>query len=358
MKTLHRLYISTYELDKTKREQATRYYEIPNRLKIENDYRVDPNILDNLVLEADDDIAEWSLRQAVSEYGYHVICLVLSPDEWFDLGIRSSLYGQARVVDGQIITYVKDDSESRDWGTLHQYDVDIKKYFTEATLLEWHELRHGIGRIFNILFPTTHAVFYGYRTADSGKKDARRWRRKPYPKEDWESIDWEQLPNKTPKRSLLMKVLETLQEKLLSLKAEVKQPKGLKPKVKRQAQKVVDEMASYGYKVYVFEGYRTPERQQELYEQGRTTDGDIVTNTKAGESYHNYGVAVDIIFKEWQWNPPHEIYWKLLGAVGKKHGFKWGGEWQSFTDKPHFEMTMDYSIDDFKNDNINHELYA
>lgn len=44
---------------------------------------------------------------------------------------------------------------------------------------------------------------------------------------------------------------------------------------------------------YVYEGFRTNERQQELYEQGRTKPGKIVTWARPGQSFHNYGLAVD-----------------------------------------------------------------
>lgn len=44
----------------------------------------------------------------------------------------------------------------------------------------------------------------------------------------------------------------------------------------------------------VTEGYRSGARQDQLYAQGRTRPGEIVTNAKAGQSAHNYGLAVDI----------------------------------------------------------------
>lgn len=44
----------------------------------------------------------------------------------------------------------------------------------------------------------------------------------------------------------------------------------------------------------VTEGFRSPERQAQLYAQGRTTPGEIVTKARAGESAHNYGLAADV----------------------------------------------------------------
>ena len=51
--------------------------------------------------------------------------------------------------------------------------------------------------------------------------------------------------------------------------------------------KVEITMRILGHSVRLTETLRTNERQNELYEQGRTTAGPRVTNAKAGESSHN-----------------------------------------------------------------------
>ncbi|GBF49396.1 serine-type D-Ala-D-Ala carboxypeptidase [Leptospira ryugenii] len=45
----------------------------------------------------------------------------------------------------------------------------------------------------------------------------------------------------------------------------------------------------------LYETYRTNERQEYLYGQGRTRSGSIVTYAKAGHSPHNHGMAFDIV---------------------------------------------------------------
>lgn len=35
---------------------------------------------------------------------------------------------------------------------------------------------------------------------------------------------------------------------------------------------------------------------------------------------------------------PRGIYWKNLGALGRKLGLEWGGDWKSFPDQPHFQL--------------------
>lgn len=49
-----------------------------------------------------------------------------------------------------------------------------------------------------------------------------------------------------------------------------------------------------GLRPVVTETRRSWQRQNELYAQGRTTPGNIVTNAKGGESPHQYGLAADV----------------------------------------------------------------
>lgn len=131
---------------------------------------------------------------------------------------------------------------------------------------------------------------------------------------------------------------------------------GLEPAVERRVNQLIQEMKDRGYDVMVFEGYRSPERQNKLYAQGRTQPGAIVTNARAGESFHNYGVAVDIVFKgDSPWSPKHP--WELLGQVGKSLGFTWGGDWK-FKDLPHFELTFNHKLSDFQTGNVDYFLYV
>jgi len=41
--------------------------------------------------------------------------------------------------------------------------------------------------------------------------------------------------------------------------------------------------------------YRSIQEQNELYDIGRTIKGNKVTNAKGGSSFHNYGLAFDIV---------------------------------------------------------------
>lgn len=99
-------------------------------------------------------------------------------------------------------------------------------------------------------------------------------------------------------------------------------------------------------------GLRTVEEQQALYEQGRTKPGQKVTNAKGGQSYHNYGLAIDFALLidgktvVWEtgkdYDGDHVSDWMEVVKVFKAAGFTWGGDWVSLKDYPHFEMTFGY----------------
>ena len=146
--------------------------------------------------------------------------------------------------------------------------------------------------------------------------------------------------------------------KQLTLKKSEPELKTVQPKIRRMAEDVVAKMFNKGYAVTVFEGFRSFAEQDYLYQQGRTRWGPIVTNAKAGESLHNYGVAVDIVFLvngHPSWSNRHP--WKLLGTVGKEAGFEWGGDWESFVDRPHFQYTDTYTLQDFQKGRIDYTKF-
>ena len=130
----------------------------------------------------------------------------------------------------------------------------------------------------------------------------------------------------------------------------------LQPIVQRQADKFVKEMALMGLPIRITEGFRSNERQNQLYAQGRTTPGAIVTKAKGGESMHNYGVAVDIVFRKQGYEATY-AQWTAAATIAKTLGFEWGGSWKAFIDKPHFEMTHGYSLSDFQKGKVDYKKF-
>jgi peptidoglycan L-alanyl-D-glutamate endopeptidase CwlK len=111
----------------------------------------------------------------------------------------------------------------------------------------------------------------------------------------------------------------------------------LQPDVRERCLMLIIRMNELGKSVYLSEGFRTAFRQDDLYAQGRNKSGPIITQARGLQSYHNYGLAFDLIFQGYDWNPPSSEWWEILGREGKALGLTWGGDWQGFRDLPHFE---------------------
>ena len=121
----------------------------------------------------------------------------------------------------------------------------------------------------------------------------------------------------------------------------------LHPTVQKHAEAFLKDAKNHGIVLKVTETLRTFERQSALYAQGKTPGGQQVTNAKAGQSYHNYGLALDVVeIRDGKaiYNDSDNPRWDEIGAIGKNHGFTWGGDFKSIKDKPHFEMPLGFSI--------------
>jgi peptidoglycan LD-endopeptidase CwlK len=97
----------------------------------------------------------------------------------------------------------------------------------------------------------------------------------------------------------------------------------LHPAFRDNLNKLLKDLADESIPLFVFEAYRTPVRQAYLYAQGRTRPGPIVTYAKAWHSYHQYGLAVDMVFGgpgKWTWDEPKKNMWKKYHDLAKKRG--------------------------------------
>lgn len=101
----------------------------------------------------------------------------------------------------------------------------------------------------------------------------------------------------------------------------------------------LSECEKAGVKIFITEAHRSQARQNYLYAQGRTRTGNIVTNTL--NSNHKSGLAWDIAV-----SPPLSLYDKSTmdkaGAIARKLGITWGGDWKGFVDRPHFEVKTNW----------------
>lgn len=114
----------------------------------------------------------------------------------------------------------------------------------------------------------------------------------------------------------------------------------LHPSIRDAAISAYNECVSKGLNLQITQTMRTFAESDALYAIGRTKPGKKVTNSKAGQSYHNYGLALDfvmIVGGKPVWSVTDE--WMEVVNIFKAHGFKWGGDWKSLKDYPHLEKT-------------------
>lgn len=111
--------------------------------------------------------------------------------------------------------------------------------------------------------------------------------------------------------------------------------------------------------VRIIQGLRTFAEQDALYAQGRTKPGTIVTQARAGESYHCFGVAIDYAllydkdnsgtFETLSWstvadfNKDGKKDWTQVANLFKDFDWVWGGNFKTFKDYPHLEKNFGYS---------------
>ena len=126
----------------------------------------------------------------------------------------------------------------------------------------------------------------------------------------------------------------------------------LTPRAREMAAALIAATEQAGFPVFITSTLRTFHQQDQLYAQGRTAPGPIVTNAKGGRSRHNHGLAFDVAFVK---PPAADIFegpWDEVGAIGRELGLEWGGDWTSFVDKPHFQVPSPFGVDVLRAANI------
>jgi peptidoglycan LD-endopeptidase CwlK len=96
----------------------------------------------------------------------------------------------------------------------------------------------------------------------------------------------------------------------------------------------------YGYEMALLEGYRSPARQDMLAKMG-----SAVTNARAFQSWHQYGLAADCAFLRdgklviSEKDPWAMRGYQLYGEVAESLGLTWGGRW-AMMDLGHTELRL------------------
>lgn len=136
-------------------------------------------------------------------------------------------------------------------------------------------------------------------------------------------------------------------------------PTEIHPIVEERSNQLIQQSAEKGIVIVITDGFRSAEDQDRLYEKGRSSEGNIVTNAKGGESYHNFGLAVDFAIQvpsgniiwdmQYDGNGNGVADWMEVVEMAKVLGFEWGGDWVGFKDYPHLEMNFGLTIAQLQN---------
>lgn len=122
----------------------------------------------------------------------------------------------------------------------------------------------------------------------------------------------------------------------------------LHPKLRGEIADILADIHSNGLSIRITQGLRTIAEQDALYAQGRTTAGAIVTQAKGGQSFHNYGLAVDFCLLHSDGSVSFSITedtnqdkikdWDNIVASFKKFGWEHGD--RGYFDNPHFQKVF------------------
>jgi hypothetical protein len=113
------------------------------------------------------------------------------------------------------------------------------------------------------------------------------------------------------------------------------------PPIRSEVESIISEAAKIG--AIPFSLYRSlPAQKIEYLKVPRVTDA------RPGFSYHNYGLAMDMVFTDEHGEPSwaDRFDWKALGAIYRAHGWEWGGDWPDpyIHDLPHGQRSFDIAV--------------
>jgi len=283
-------------------------------------------------------------RGIYSKYNkYDAVGMVITKKDWIKAGGRKDLGGFYIInADTQHQFYIICDENS----TTKRRGKRLKEF---EEYIE-HEIA-GHGMQFGLGFydvnntdkyikgkDNTHFFFYN-DTKENYYKDLKK--------------DWENLSAKLGSK------IQKIKDMIVQLgKNNTKSTvKASQPLVERQLERLIlTSKLVYNYDLRATSFYRTNASQDQLYAQGRTTVGRIITNAKGGQSLHNYGVAFDLVDRKKGYDIEWKKIWHMWNYITEGQG-TWGGSWTNFMDKPHFENTLGYSLKDFQTGKVDYKKF-
>lgn len=120
----------------------------------------------------------------------------------------------------------------------------------------------------------------------------------------------------------------------------------LYPPMARKMELLAQNLIARDKHYWAISGLRSWDDQAELYAQGRTTPGPIVTKAKPGQSFHNFAVAVDWAHDADTTRDGLQPTWaledyKILAEEASKIGLEAAYYWKSFKEGPHVQLPID-----------------
>lgn len=125
----------------------------------------------------------------------------------------------------------------------------------------------------------------------------------------------------------------------------------LHPDIKPKLDAFLYKCSAEGIDVLVTCTYRSNDEQNELYKQGRTKPGPVVTWAHGGESKHNFEVAGQPASKAFDMVPMRSgkpvwgtigidgELWHKVGEIAESCGLQWAGRWpERKREYPHCEI--------------------
>lgn len=112
----------------------------------------------------------------------------------------------------------------------------------------------------------------------------------------------------------------------------------LHPKVRADFQAFIEECEQqFDLTIRIVSAYRSMEEQEKIYAQGRTAPGEVVTKAIPGSSYHQYGLAADIVPLSVSGGLNYNYDQSKWLNIASQWNITWGGSWTGFKDLDHWE---------------------
>ena len=118
--------------------------------------------------------------------------------------------------------------------------------------------------------------------------------------------------------------------------------RGLHPIFAYKAGKIVKDIERNGGTIVLTSGYRSPQKQEYLYNTGQTT-------APALSSYHNFGFAFDCNINGLKMASSKDKWKPFADYIKDKYNVRWGGDFSSFYDPVHFDYGTKYPISELRN---------